>query len=214
MVQVFDTAEHSSRSSSSAGCTGHTTANSSRVAGPSSLPHGVFQWLSSSESSLRNAVVPIVESLQSQGLCVAKSGPAVEAISVCVSTGIVLLLLWTVLALKSITVDPIAAFCTEEGCHPGTGQVLCFFYSIGHLLDPPDSVREVAGSVLLLLLIHRLAALMLFTVNQKVGFATLHQFESPPWPPAYRHLAHLIIQGGHRPLNASLSRHRSSCIAV
>mmetsp|Transcript_32521 Transcript_32521/g.92225 ORF Transcript_32521/g.92225 Transcript_32521/m.92225 type:complete len:1170 (-) Transcript_32521:1244-4753(-) len=125
---------------------------------------GLFLWLSASETSMRKAAKPVAELLRRQGLFFTGG---LEAAASCLSAAVMIALMWAILSVKSVLVAPVTEFCTVEGCHPGTGQVVCFLYSIGDLMDLPDSVREVAGSVLLLALMQRLSAFVLSAIKRE-----------------------------------------------
>lgn len=112
---------------------------------------GFLSRLAMAESQLLGAALPIAVWLEKHpvaGKAVALCGR--DALSASISVAMVLLVLKVFMALKIYVGEPFAEFCTDEGCHPGLGQALCFVYSLGYLLDLPDSIWEVFCSLVLL----------------------------------------------------------------
>lgn len=81
----------------------------------------------------------------------------VVAVTVAVMAVILAVLLW----LKALADAPLAEYCATDGCIPGVGQFVCFLYSASHVVDLPDSLREVAGCVVLLTVVQHLGAMLL-----------------------------------------------------
>jgi hypothetical protein len=127
---------------------------------------GVLRQLAAAEQQLLSAAGPAAAWLgcRLSGTQVANSLPvpvSQQTGTVIISVAVAAVLMKAALHVKALIDAPLAEYCTTDGCIPGMGQFVCFLYSVSHIIDMPDSLREVVGCVVLLTLVQQLGAFVL-----------------------------------------------------
>lgn len=122
---------------------------------------GVLRQLGAAEQRLLLAAGPAAAWAQRRLAGSLPMPVSPQAGVVAVAVAVAAAILAVALRLKALLDAPLADYCATDGCIPGVGQFVCFLYSASHVVDMPDSLREVAGCVLLLTAAQHLGALLL-----------------------------------------------------